>query len=43
MGLELLVLDEAVHLLDLGFLTDIEKIVDSLLRQRQTLLPKGVL
>uniref|UniRef100_A0A0D9Z0F6 F-box domain-containing protein n=1 Tax=Oryza glumipatula TaxID=40148 RepID=A0A0D9Z0F6_9ORYZ len=38
MGLELLVLDEAVHLLDLGFLTDIEKIVDSLPRQRQTLL-----
>ncbi|BAF10498.1 dEAD-box ATP-dependent RNA helicase 48 [Oryza sativa Japonica Group] len=38
MGLKLLVLDEADHLLDLGFRTDIEKIVDSLPRQRQTLL-----
>ncbi|KAL6912313.1 hypothetical protein ACP4OV_001118 [Aristida adscensionis] len=38
MGLKLLVLDEADHLLDLGFRKDIEKIVDSLPRQRQTLL-----
>ncbi|XP_006648157.1 DEAD-box ATP-dependent RNA helicase 48 [Oryza brachyantha] len=38
MGLKLLVLDEADHLLDLGFRSDIEKIVDSLPRQRQTLL-----
>uniref|UniRef100_A0A0D9VMX3 ATP-dependent RNA helicase n=1 Tax=Leersia perrieri TaxID=77586 RepID=A0A0D9VMX3_9ORYZ len=38
MGLKLLVLDEADHMLDLGFRTDVEKIVDSLPRQRQTLL-----
>ncbi|CAL4967744.1 unnamed protein product [Urochloa decumbens] len=38
MGLKLLVLDESDHLLDLGFRKDIEKIVDSLPRQRQTLL-----
>ncbi|KAG8072987.1 hypothetical protein GUJ93_ZPchr0006g44215 [Zizania palustris] len=38
MGLKLFVLDEADHLLDLGFRKDIEKIVDSLPRQRQTLL-----
>ncbi|EES07789.1 DEAD-box ATP-dependent RNA helicase 48 [Sorghum bicolor] len=38
MRLKLLVLDEADHLLDLGFRKDIEKIVDSLPRQRQTLL-----
>ncbi|WVZ73054.1 hypothetical protein U9M48_021408 [Paspalum notatum var. saurae] len=38
MGLKLLVLDEADHLLDLGFRKDIEKIVDSLPRPRQTLL-----
>ena len=38
MGLKLLVLDEADHLLDLGFRKDIEKIADSLPRQRQTLL-----
>ncbi|PAN09057.1 hypothetical protein PAHAL_1G455300 [Panicum hallii] len=38
MGLKFLVLDEADHLLDLGFRKDIEKIVDSLPRQRQTLL-----
>ncbi|KAK3159532.1 hypothetical protein QOZ80_2AG0151230 [Eleusine coracana subsp. coracana] len=38
MGLKILVLDEADHLLDLGFRKDIEKIVDSLPRQRQTLL-----
>ncbi|CAN6245545.1 unnamed protein product [Urochloa humidicola] len=47
MGLKLLVLDEADHLLDLGFRKDIEKIVDSLPRQRQTLffsatIPKEV-
>jgi len=36
--LKFLVLDEADHLLDLGFRKDIEKIVDSLPRQRQTLL-----
>jgi len=38
MGLKLLVLDEVDHLLDLGFRKDIEKIADSLPRQRQTLL-----
>ncbi|KAL5551707.1 hypothetical protein UlMin_001883 [Ulmus minor] len=38
MGLKLLVLDEAGHLLDLGFRKDIEKIVDCLPRQRQSLL-----
>lgn len=38
MRLKLLVLDEADHLLDLGFRKDIEKIVDTLPRQRQTLL-----
>lgn len=48
MGLKLLILDEADHLLDLGFRKDIEKIVDCIPRQRQTLLfsatiPKEVL
>ncbi|KAG6505350.1 hypothetical protein ZIOFF_037706 [Zingiber officinale] len=38
MGLKMLVLDEADHLLDLGFRKDIEKIVDSVPRQRQSLL-----
>ncbi|RAL44392.1 hypothetical protein DM860_011669 [Cuscuta australis] len=38
MGLRMLILDEADHLLDLGFRKDIEKIVDCLPRQRQTLL-----
>ncbi|CAO2819928.1 unnamed protein product [Amaranthus hypochondriacus] len=38
MGLKMLVLDEADHLLDLGFRKDIEKIVDCLSRRRQTLL-----
>ncbi|KAG1361279.1 DEAD-box ATP-dependent RNA helicase 48 [Cocos nucifera] len=38
MGLKLLILDEADHLLDLGFRKDIEKIVDSVPRQRQSLL-----
>ncbi|WJX39765.1 RNA helicase [Trifolium repens] len=38
MGLQMLVLDEADHLLDLGFRKDIEKIIDCLPRQRQSLL-----
>lgn len=38
MGLKLLILDEADHLLDLGFRKDIEKIVDCIPRQRQSLL-----
>lgn len=38
MGLQMLILDEADHLLDLGFRKDIEKIVDCLPRQRQSLL-----
>lgn len=38
MGLKMLILDEADHLLDLGFRKDMEKIVDCLPRQRQTLL-----
>lgn len=38
MGLKLLILDEADHLLDLGFRKDIEKIVDCVPRQRQSLL-----
>jgi len=38
MGLKMLVLDEADHLLDLGFRKDVEKIVDCLPRQRQSLL-----
>ncbi|CBI34707.3 hypothetical protein VitviT2T_002018 [Vitis vinifera] len=38
MGLKMLVLDEADHLLDLGFRKDMEKIVDCLPRQRQSLL-----
>ncbi|KAJ0913842.1 putative RNA helicase [Helianthus annuus] len=38
MGLQMLILDEADHLLDLGFRKDIEKIVDCLPRKRQTLL-----
>ncbi|KAJ4955802.1 hypothetical protein NE237_012585 [Protea cynaroides] len=38
MGLKLLVLDEADHLLDLGFRKDIEKLVDCIPRQRQSLL-----
>ncbi|CAN0873579.1 Probable DEAD-box ATP-dependent RNA helicase 48 [Linum grandiflorum] len=37
-GLKMLILDEADHLLDLGFRKDLEKIVDSLPRRRQTLL-----
>ncbi|KAI4326983.1 hypothetical protein L6164_019492 [Bauhinia variegata] len=38
MGLQMLVLDEVDHLLDLGFRKDVEKIVDCLPRQRQSLL-----
>ncbi|KAI4315393.1 hypothetical protein L6164_028208 [Bauhinia variegata] len=38
MSLQMLVLDEADHLLDLGFRKDVEKIVDCLPRQRQSLL-----
>ncbi|KAG9148830.1 hypothetical protein Leryth_026185 [Lithospermum erythrorhizon] len=38
MGLRMLILDEADHLLDLGFRKDIEKILDCLPRQRQSLL-----
>lgn len=34
----MLILDEADHLLDLGFRKDMEKIVDCLPRQRQSLL-----
>ncbi|KAH0708653.1 hypothetical protein KY284_010080 [Solanum tuberosum] len=38
MGLKMLILDEADHLLDLGFRKDIEKLVDCLPRRRQSLL-----
>ncbi|KAK9121432.1 hypothetical protein Syun_019049 [Stephania yunnanensis] len=38
MGLKMLVLDEADHLLDLGFRKDVEKLVDCVPRQRQSLL-----
>ncbi|XP_024995603.1 probable DEAD-box ATP-dependent RNA helicase 48 isoform X2 [Cynara cardunculus var. scolymus] len=38
MRLKMLILDEADHLLDLGFRKDIEKIVDCLPRQKQSLL-----
>ncbi|XWS48949.1 hypothetical protein CRYUN_Cryun13aG0121200 [Craigia yunnanensis] len=38
MGLKMLILDEADHLLDLGFRKDVEKIVDCLPRQRQSML-----
>ncbi|XP_074317744.1 putative DEAD-box ATP-dependent RNA helicase 48 [Silene latifolia] len=38
MGLKMLVLDEADHLLDLGFRKDMERIVDCLPRERQSLL-----
>lgn len=48
MGLQMLVLDEADHLLDLGFRKDVEKIVDCLPHQRQSIMfsatiPKEVL
>ncbi|KAF6133944.1 hypothetical protein GIB67_040708 [Kingdonia uniflora] len=38
MGLKMLILDEADHLLDLGFRKDMEEIVDCVPRQRQSLL-----
>lgn len=38
MGVKVLVLDEADHLLDMGFRKDIEKIVDAVPKLRQTLL-----
>ncbi|KDP25471.1 hypothetical protein JCGZ_20627 [Jatropha curcas] len=38
MGLKMLILDEADHLLDLGFRKDVEKIVDCLPRRRQSLM-----
>ncbi|XP_062228948.1 DEAD-box ATP-dependent RNA helicase 31 [Phragmites australis] len=38
MGVKVLILDEADRLLDMGFRTDIEKIVSALPKQRQTLL-----
>ncbi|CAN4108404.1 unnamed protein product [Withania somnifera] len=38
MGVKVLVLDEADHLLDMGFRKDIEKIVSAIPKQRQTLL-----
>ena len=37
-GLKMLILDEADHLLDLGFRKDVEKILDCLPRERQSLL-----
>lgn len=38
MGVQVLVLDEADHLLDMGFRKEIERIVAAVPKQRQTLL-----
>lgn len=38
MGVKVLILDEADHLLDMGFRKDIERIIAAVPKQRQTLL-----